>query len=140
MFGSKKNKPHHHIDTLIGANTKVIGNIHFRGGLRVDGHVAGDITAADDEPSTLVLSNDGRIDGAVKVTHIIINGKVFGPVYAQGYLELQEKSQIHGDIHYGTIEIHLGALVEGKMIHLENNDEPLPEKMIPLISTEPENK
>ena len=94
MFGNKKNKPHNHIDTLIGASTKVIGDIHFRGGLRVDGHITGDITAADNEPSTLVLSSDGRIDGTIKVTHIIINGKVFGPVYAQGYLELQDISSI----------------------------------------------
>lgn len=140
MFGNKKNKPHNHIDTLIGANTKVIGDIHFRGGLRVDGHITGDITATDNESSTLVLSSDGRIDGAIKVTHIIINGKVFGPVHAQGYLELQEKSQVFGDIHYGTIEIHLGALVEGKMVHLENNDAQLSEKVIPLISAESERK
>ncbi|MCC8997021.1 MAG: polymer-forming cytoskeletal protein [Nitrosomonas sp.] len=140
MFGNKKNKPHNHIDTLIGANTNVKGDIHFRGGLRVDGHVTGDVIAPDNESSTLVLSSEGRIDGAIKVTHVIVNGKVSGPIYAQSYLELQEKSQVFGDVHYGTIEIHLGALVEGKMVHLENNDTQLSEKSVPLISSEPENK
>lgn len=140
MFGNKKNKPHNHIDTLIGANTNVKGDIHFRGGLRVDGHVTGDVIAPDNESSTLVLSSEGRIDGAIKVTHVIVNGKVSGPIYAQSYLELQEKSQVFGDVHYGTIEIHLGALVEGKMVHLENNDAQLSEKSVPLISSGPENK
>ncbi len=140
MFGNKKNKPHNHIDTLIGANTNVKGDIHFRGGLRVDGHVTGDVIAPDNESSTLVLSSEGRIDGAIKVTHVIVNGKVSGPIYAQSYLELQEKSQVFGDVHYGTIEIHLGALVEGKMVHLENNDTQLSENSVPLISSGPENK
>lgn len=140
MFGNKKNKPHNHIDTLIGANTNVKGDIHFRGGLRVDGHVTGDVIAPDNESSTLVLSSEGRIDGAIKVTHVIVNGKVSGPIYAQSYLELQEKSQVFGDVHYGTIEIHLGALVEGKMVHLENNDTQLSDKAVPLISSGPENK
>jgi len=88
----------------------------------------------------LVLSSEGRIDGAIKVTHVIVNGKVSGPIYAQSYLELQEKSQVFGDVHYGTIEIHLGALVEGKMVHLGNNDTQLSDKAVPLISSGPENK
>ena len=140
MFGNKKNKPHNHIDTLIGANTNVKGDIHFRGGLRVDGHVTGDVIAPDNESSTLVLSSEGRIDGAIKVTHVIVNGKVSGPIYAQSYLELQEKSQVFGDVHYGTIEIHLGDLVEGKMVHLGSNDTKLSDKAVPLISSGPENK
>lgn len=140
MFGNKKNKPHNHIDTLIGANTNVKGDIHFRGGLRVDGHVTGDVIAPDNESSTLVLSSEGRIDGAIKVTHVIVNGKVSGPIYAQSYLELQEKSQVFGDVHYGTIEIHLGALIEGKMVHLGNNDTQLSDKAVPLISSGPESK
>lgn len=138
MFGRKKNNPPNHIDTLIGANTNVKGDIHFRGGLRIDGYVTGDVIAPDNESSTLVLSSEGRIDGAIRVTHVIINGKVSGPIYAQGYLELQEKSQVYGDIDYGTIEIHLGALVVGKMIHLQNNHTQQSEKEVPLISSKPE--
>lgn len=138
MFGNKKNSPHKHIDTLIGANTDVKGDIHFRGGLRVDGHVTGDVIAPDNEPSTLVLGSEGCIDGVIRVTHVIINGKVSGPVHAQDYLELQEKSKVYGDIHYGTIEIRLGALVVGKMIHLENDHNQLSGKTVPLIASESE--
>ncbi len=39
MFGKKTGKPQNQIDSLIGANTHVEGNITFSGGLRVDGHV-----------------------------------------------------------------------------------------------------
>lgn len=136
MFGRKKKKQfYNHIDTLIGMNTHITGDISFSGGLRIDGHITGNVTANDDEHSTLVLSSEGSITGKVKVTNIIINGTVTGPIHAQGYLELQTKAKVYGDIYYGSLEIQLGASVEGKMIH-QNKLEP--EKMVTLISAIPE--
>ena len=41
MFGKKTGKPQNQIDSLIGVNTHIDGNINFSGGLRVDGHVTG---------------------------------------------------------------------------------------------------
>ena len=118
MFGrKKKNQLHHHIDTLIGANTNINGDIHFTGGLRVDGHVTGNIISTDDEQSTLVLSNEGSIKGQIKAANVVINGTVIGPIEVSGYLELQEKAKVSGDMQYGSIEIQLGACVDGKMIH-----------------------
>ena len=137
MFGrKKKNQLHNHIDTLIGVNTNITGDISFSGGLRIDGHITGNIIAADDEHSTLVLSDEGRIEGEIKVANIVINGTVTGPIHARGYLELQAKAKVYGDIHYGSLEIQLGASVEGKMIHqdkLESGNKQLSEKKITLI-------
>ncbi|PSJ18232.1 bactofilin family protein [Nitrosomonas supralitoralis] len=123
MFGrKKKNQLDHRIDTLIGTNTRITGDIHFTGGLRIDGHITGNIFAIDDEHSTLVLSNEGSIKGKIKATNVVINGTVSGPIDAQGYLELQEKAKVYGDVHYGSIEIQLGASVDGKMIHQYKQD------------------
>lgn len=142
MFGrKKKNQLHSHIDTLIGVNTNITGDISFSGGLRIDGHIIGNIIAADDEHSTLVLSDEGRIEGEIKVANIVINGTVTGPIHARGYLELQAKAKVYGDIHYGSLEIQLGASVEGKMIHqdkLESGNKQLSEKMITLIPSTPD--
>jgi cytoskeletal protein CcmA (bactofilin family) len=137
MFGrKKKNQLHHHIDTLIGANTTIAGDIHFTGGLRVDGHVTGNVVSADDEQSTLVLSNEGSIKGSIKAANVVINGTVTGPIDAPGYLELQEKAKVYGDMRYGSIEIQLGASVDGKMIHhdkAETGTAQQSEKMITLL-------
>jgi cytoskeletal protein CcmA (bactofilin family) len=137
MFGrKKKNQLHHHIDTLIGANTSITGDIHFTGGLRVDGHVTGNIISADDEQSTLVLSNEGSVKGKIKAANVVINGTVIGPIDAPGYLELQEKAKVFGDMQYGSIEIQLGASVDGKMIHQnkpEAGNAQQSEKMITLL-------
>ena len=42
---------------------------------------------------------------------------VEGPVRAAEYLELQSKAKVIGDVHYNTLEIQLGAIVEGRLIH-----------------------
>ncbi|GJL75380.1 MAG: hypothetical protein NMNS02_14860 [Nitrosomonas sp.] len=136
MFGKKKKtKMHNHIDTLIGANTNITGDIHFIGGLRIDGHINGNVIAEDEEQSILVLSDAGHIEGKIQVANVIINGTVTGPIYASKYLELQGSAQIHGDVHYGSIEIKLGASVDGKMIH---QDKLQSEKMVTLIPAAPE--
>jgi len=137
MFGRKKKKQlHPHIDTLIGADTNIAGDINFTGGLRIDGHISGNVIATDDEHSTLVLTTEGSIKGKIKVANVVINGTVTGPIYAQEYLELQGKAKVYGDVQYGSLEIQLGASVEGKMIHqnksnAENAQQP--GKMITLI-------
>ena len=118
MFSKKQNKPQNRIDSLIGAGTSINGNLGFSGGLRVDGEVNGNIIAAQGKPSTLVLSEHGRVNGEINVTHLVVNGVVEGPVRASEYLELQNKAKVVGDVHYKTLEIQLGAIVEGRLIHL----------------------
>jgi cytoskeletal protein CcmA (bactofilin family) len=117
MFNKRNSKPQNRIDTLIGAATRIDGNFSFSGGLRVDGEINGNVTAVPGKPSTLVLSEHGRIKGEISVTHLVVNGIITGPVRVAEYLELQGKAKVIGDVYYRTLEIHLGAVVEGKLIH-----------------------
>jgi len=114
MFG-RKPSTQKRIDSLIGAGTVVRGDIVFEGGLRIDGQVAGNVTATEGKPATLVVSEQARIDGKVEVSHVLINGQVHGPVTAADYLELQPKARVVGDVAYKTLEMHVGAVVQGRL-------------------------
>ena len=116
MF-NKASKPQNRIDSLIGATTRIEGNVIFSGGLRVDGMVRGNVGALPDQASTLVISSDARIDGEVQAAHIVVNGTINGPVHATETLELQAGSRVKGDVYYKSIEIHQGAVVEGRLVH-----------------------
>jgi|SRR5512142_3286901 cytoskeletal protein CcmA (bactofilin family) len=118
MFSSKHSKPQNRIDSLIGAGTRIEGNVYFSGGLRVDGEIKGNIIADASKPSTLVLSEQARVEGEIKVTHLVVNGAITGPVSASEYLELQGKAKVTGDVHYKTLEVQLGAVVEGRLVHV----------------------
>lgn len=120
MFGkTKDHTPMKRIDSLIGTGTTLTGNILFTGGLRIDGTVLGNVHASNGEASTLVISEQARVAGEIRVSHLVINGAVEGPVHASDYLELQPKARVKGDIHYARLEMHVGAAVEGRLVVIE---------------------
>ncbi|MBU0751415.1 MAG: polymer-forming cytoskeletal protein [Gammaproteobacteria bacterium] len=117
MFSKKSPKPQNRIDSLIGAGTSIEGDVSFSGGLRIDGQVKGNVHATGDEACTLVISEHARIEGEVGVSHVVVNGTVIGPVRSSEFLELQPKARVTGDVEYNSIEMHLGAVVQGRLIH-----------------------
>ena len=118
MFG-RKNAAQKRIDSLIGAGTLVEGDVTFSGGLRIDGRVKGDVIAANGDPSTLVISEQAQVDGEIRVSHVVVNGAVNGPVLANDYLELQPKARIVGDVTYKMLEMHVGAVIRGRLNQAE---------------------
>jgi len=115
MFG-KGNKPSP-IDSLIGAGTTIEGHVSFTGGLRVDGNVKGDVRSVGQKPGTLVVSELAKVEGEIDVDHVVINGTVAGPVRSTEYVELLPKARVTGNVTYKSIEIHVGAIVVGQLIH-----------------------
>jgi len=117
MYGKdKKPKISGKIDTLIGQNTEVRGDVVFTGGLHVDGVIKGNVTAAQDGNSMLSLSERGRIEGEVRVPNLVLNGTVIGDVYSGDHIELATKSRINGNLYYKVMQMASGAEVNGKLV------------------------
>ena len=123
MFNKKYSKPQNRIDTLIGADTVIDGNVSFTGGMRIDGQVIGNVIARPGKPSTLVLSEQGSVTGEVNATHLVVNGVICGAVTVSEYLELHTKARVTGDVHYKTLEIQVGAVLEGRLVHVDAKDQ-----------------
>ncbi len=115
----KRASPQKRIDCLIGAGTVVAGDVTFSGGLRIDGEVRGNVVSANGEPGTLVVSEQAKVDGEIRVSHVVVNGTVNGPLTANDYLELQPKARVVGDITYRALEMHVGAVIQGRLVHAE---------------------
>ena len=121
MFSKSKQPP---IRTLIGEGTVITGELRFTEGLRIDGEVHGDVVAAGEEHSILVISEKARVLGKVRAAHVIINGAVAGPVVADQLLELQPKARIVGDVRYEVLEMHQGATIDGELRPIKAEDKP----------------
>lgn len=115
MFGKNK-KANGKIDTLIGQNTEIRGDVVFTGGLHVDGVIKGNVSAAPDGSSMLSLSERGRIEGEVRVPNLVLNGVVTGDVYSGNHIELAPKSRITGNLYYKMLEMAGGAEVNGQLV------------------------
>lgn len=105
------------IDTLIGRQTELQGDIRFAGGLHVDGTIKGNVIAEDESASVLTLSEHGTIEGEVRVPHVILNGVVIGDVHAREHIELAANARITGNVYYSLIEMAIGAEVNGSLVH-----------------------
>jgi cytoskeletal protein CcmA (bactofilin family) len=116
MFNRNKPKPQR-IDTLIGAGTRIIGDVQFTGGFHVDGHVKGNVDAPPDSGSTLSVSDGGVVEGSVAVPNVILNGTVKGDILAHDRVELGMTARVTGNVYYGLIEMGMGAEINGKLIH-----------------------
>ena len=112
MFGKKKNPA---IRSLIAEGTEVEGNTQFADGMQIDGTVRGDLTANEEAPSILVISESAHVTGQLQADKVIINGYVKGPVRARDMLELHPKARIEGDVYYKSLEMHPGATISGQM-------------------------
>ncbi len=129
MLGSKKpgtptsaapppgnGKPVDTIDTLIGQKAVFKGDLEFTGGLRVDGHVKGNVIAKEESNSTVVVSESGEVEGNITVPHVVVNGTINGNIKSGGRVELQAKAKINGDVHYKAVEMELGASINGNLV------------------------
>jgi cytoskeletal protein CcmA (bactofilin family) len=105
------------IDTLIGAGTRISGNVTFKGGLRIDGEVTGDVVARAGTPSVLVIGQEGRVHGDLRAPRILINGFVTGSICATELLELQACARVEGELRYAKLEIHRGAVIDAALQH-----------------------
>jgi cytoskeletal protein CcmA (bactofilin family) len=114
------------IDTLIGSGTRVVGDVHFKGGLHVDGAIQGNVEAPDDAAATLSVSDSGLIEGSVQVPNVILNGAVTGDIHASSRVELGATAKVAGNVHYGLIEMAMGAQINGKLIHQPPGSPSLP--------------
>jgi len=107
------------LDTLIGQQTELRGDLLFAGGLHIDGNVQGNVIALNDGSTSLVLSERGSIEGEIRVPHVVINGMVVGDIYAVESVELAPHARITGNVYYNRLEVAMGAEVNGSLIHLE---------------------
>jgi cytoskeletal protein CcmA (bactofilin family) len=125
MLG-RKNRRHSVIDTLVGANSEVNGDVFFTGGCHVDGKVNGSVCADLDGNSALSISEEGNVEGGVKVPYLVLNGIVRGDVVASRRVELGPTARVIGNVYYNLIEMAIGAEINGKLVHQ-------PEGQVPLL-------
>ena len=125
MLGRKQRR-HTVVETLIGSNSKLKGDLHFNGGCHVDGVIKGNVSADPDTDSALSISDAGSVDGGVTVPYVVLNGIVKGDVFACRRVELGATARVIGNVYYNVIQMAEGAEINGKLVHQ-------PEGQVPLL-------
>jgi cytoskeletal protein CcmA (bactofilin family) len=127
MFGNKKpqttvpatlnGKP----ETVIGANTSIVGTLKSDGNIRIDGTVEGDIEVL----GNLIVGETGRVIATLKAQNVHVSGAVKGEIIAVEQLEISPTGKVWGDITTAALHIEPGGLFRGQSAMTTNIDEPL---------------
>lgn len=114
---ARPNKAATTVDTLIGRQSEITGDVRFAGGLHVDGKIKGKVMADSDKNAVLSVSESGAVEGDVRVPHVVLNGTVEGDVHASQRITLSAKARVNGNVYYKLIEMTSGAMVNGQMVY-----------------------
>lgn len=129
MWSSKRKRTAAKIDTLIGSEACLTGDLNFSGGLHIDGVVKGNINSATDSPALLSLSAQAVVEGEIDVSNMILNGTVVGSIRCSERLEIGPTARITGDTYYNVLEIAGSAQVNGRLICCREQDGAPPQAM-----------
>ena len=121
MARIKKFKPPK-VSTVIGRGTEITGDVQFDSGLHLDGMVRGNVSGVPGNGATLTISEQGTIEGDVRVDNLILNGTVVGDVYVSERVELASEAKVTGTVYYRLLEMAMGAEVNGQLVHTEEQE------------------
>lgn len=116
MFGGKKSMAFSNNHTLISRSAKIVGDLYFSGDLQIEGKICGNVIAEDDKDAKLVVAESGLVEGEIRASVAVINGKVVGDIHSSMHIELAAKAIVEGSIHYQSIEMVKGSQVNGNLI------------------------
>ena len=106
------------INTIIGPNTILAGDIEAGGFTRIDGSIRGDVRAR----GRVVIGERARLKGNLTGTNITVGGVVYGNVIADGHLVILSTAVVIGDIITRRIQADDGCFINGRVAVCDNNE------------------
>ena len=101
---------------FVGNGTTLTGEASFRGMLRVDGTLSGNVRSED---GTLIVSTNGRVEANVEVAIAQIYGTVQGDITASKRIEMGRVAKVTGNIKTPALVIENGAIFEGSCLMVQ---------------------
>ena len=139
MFRRKTDQPSidvSRLSSLIATGVQIEGDVIVTDGVRIDGQVTGNVIAKPETKGLLVLSEQGRIEGNVRVHDAVVNGTICGDIEVENFIELQAGARVTGAIRYRSLQMTCGARVEGTMVCTADTRVVAPDNVVSLKAAE----
>jgi cytoskeletal protein CcmA (bactofilin family) len=118
VFGKKKQTANtsnaslrrtNHTPSIISQDVRLTGTLTSQGEVQLDGRIDGDIKVQH-----LVIGSTGIVEGIVEAKSVIVKGKIIGSLNASE-VTIQRSAHVHGDVFHDTLSIEAGAEIEGNL-------------------------
>ena len=110
--GERRRPPRYDLSAVtshLGEGSQWQGELHFGGGLRIDGDVEGPVVRGGD----LIVGELARVRAAIDVDVLQVRGQVQGEIRARQRVELLKTGRVTGTIWAPRVEIWHGAVFQG---------------------------
>lgn len=98
------------VDTIIGINVTLKGNLKNKGSIQINGTVEGEVKSDE----SVNIGETAKVIGPVIAKTIEVSGEIRGVIEATDKLELNPTGKIIGDINAKNLIIKSGATFIGK--------------------------
>jgi len=132
MFGTSKKSVNYisEIETLIGRDTIIKGNISSKSTIRIDGQFEGDISTT----GNIMVGDNAIITAQVTALNATIAGTVHGNIDVSEKLELLSSAKMYGDIKVGVLTISPGATFKGACTMRQSTELPVIEENLVCVN------
>jgi cytoskeletal protein CcmA (bactofilin family) len=103
-------KPNGKLESIVGKNSDITGELNVSGTLRVDGMVRGKLNA-----DCVIVSESAMVKGDIKARTIIVGGKVEGNLVGEEMIEIKPKGMVLGEILTNKFFVISGGTLNGRV-------------------------
>ncbi len=105
---NKKEIDENQITGFFDKETKMKGDLSFKGAFHIDGHFIGKINSE----SVLIIGDNGKVEADIIVGHLIVNGEIKGNIQAKDRIEIHSTGRVYGTVVTPTLVVEEGAFLE----------------------------
>jgi cytoskeletal protein CcmA (bactofilin family) len=99
------------IETMIGENASLKGELVSPGPIRIDGQIEGSVSSEEE----VIIGEKAKVKGNTSGKIIVVAGEITGNVSARESVEIKKQGKVHGDISGNTLIVDQGASYKGKV-------------------------
>lgn len=112
------------VNSIIGSDMIVEGNIRAKETVRVEGYVNGNV----ETEGSLIISATGKVKGNIKGSSVVVGGVLEGDLTSLGKTEVISTGKVIGNMHTKSLIVDENAVFQGQCIMNAEEVPALPKK------------
>ena len=109
----------HDVSAFVGENVEFKGTINYKGTVRIDGRLTGEIHTE----GTLIVGQSASVEAKVVAGIVVCQGKLVGDIVARENIQLMSPAVLDGSVKTPSLSMEEGVLFNGTCVMSSKSEE-----------------